>query len=86
MLARNVLSFDPGENWAGSYTNYVILGRVLEKITGMPLSEAMEKYIIVRMDLRQTQSIDTPHSGSDNALVQFETTRRPAHFRGCARL
>ena len=31
------MHFDPGTNWAYSHTNYVILGRVLEEVTGMPL-------------------------------------------------
>jgi CubicO group peptidase (beta-lactamase class C family) len=54
--------FEPGKNWAYSHTNYVILGRVLEKITGMPLAEAMQKYIFTPMDLKQTQSDGTPRS------------------------
>lgn len=52
--------FDPGTNWGYAHTNYVILGEVLAKITGMPLAAAMQKYIIDRMGLTQTQSIDTP--------------------------
>jgi CubicO group peptidase (beta-lactamase class C family) len=52
--------FDPGTNWGYSHTNYVILGKVIAKITGMPLAAAMQKYIIDRMGLTQTKSIDTP--------------------------
>jgi CubicO group peptidase (beta-lactamase class C family) len=52
--------FAPGKNWAYSHTNYVILGRVLEKITGMPLNEAMHKYIFRPMDLKQTEGFSTP--------------------------
>ena len=51
--------FDPGGNWGYSHTNYVILGEVLAKITGMPLADAMQKYIFDRMGLTQTKSIDT---------------------------
>jgi CubicO group peptidase (beta-lactamase class C family) len=51
--------FDPGTNWGYAHTNYVILGEVLAKITGMPLADAMQKYIIDRMGLTQTKSIDT---------------------------
>jgi CubicO group peptidase (beta-lactamase class C family) len=69
------LWFDPGKNWAYSHTNYVILGRVLEKITGMPLSEAMQKYIFVPMGLRQTQSIDTPQI-PDPVMHSFSSERR----------
>jgi CubicO group peptidase (beta-lactamase class C family) len=69
------LWFDPGKNWAYSHTNYVILGRVLEKITGMPLSEAMQKYIFVPIGLRQTQSIDTPEI-PDPVMHSFSSERR----------
>lgn len=54
------MMFEPGTNWGYSHTNYVILGRVLEQITHMPLGDAMRKYIFDRMDLKQTQSFDTP--------------------------
>lgn len=39
------LQFKPGTNWGYSHTNFVILGGVLEKIAGMPLNDAMHKYI-----------------------------------------
>jgi len=73
------LWFDPGENWAYSHTNYVILGLALEKITGLPLAEAMQKYIFGPMGLRQTQSIATPqipppvmHSFSSERRVDLQ--------------
>jgi CubicO group peptidase (beta-lactamase class C family) len=67
--------FDPGKNWAYSHTNYVILGRVLEKITGMPLSQGMQKYILGPMGLQQTQSIDTPQI-PDPVMHSFSSERR----------
>jgi len=48
------MMFAPGSNWGYSHTNYVILGRVLERITGMPLAKAMQKYIFGPMHLNQT--------------------------------
>ena len=54
------LMFEPGTNWGYSHTNYVILGRVLEMVTGLPLATAMQKYIFGPMDLKQTQGADTP--------------------------
>ena len=67
--------FDPGTNWAYSHTNYVILGRVLEKITGTSLAEAMQKYIFSPMGLRQTRSIDTPEI-PDPVMHSFSSERR----------
>jgi CubicO group peptidase (beta-lactamase class C family) len=69
------LLFEPGTNFAYSHTNYVILGRVLEMITGLPLATAMQKYIFGSMDLKQTQSIDTPEIPAP-VLHTFSAERR----------
>lgn len=52
--------FEPGTNWGYSHTNYVILGRALEKIAGMPLAQAMRAYILGPMGLKQTQNFEGP--------------------------
>jgi CubicO group peptidase (beta-lactamase class C family) len=54
------MDFEPGTNWGYSHTNYVILGGVLEKITGMPLNDAMRTYIFAPMGLTQTNGFVTP--------------------------
>lgn len=54
------MQFAPGTNWGYSHTNYVILGRVLEKIAGMPLADALQKYVLGPMDLTQTAAFTTP--------------------------
>ena len=69
------MQFEPGTNWGYSHTNYVILGRVLEQITHMPLAEGMDKYIFDRMDLRQTQSFHTPQI-PEPVLHAFSSERR----------
>jgi CubicO group peptidase (beta-lactamase class C family) len=69
------LMFEPGTNWGYSHTNYVILGRVLEKITGMPLVKGMQKYIIAPMGLKQTRGSDTPRI-PDPVLHAFSSERR----------
>lgn len=48
--------FAPGTNWGYSHTNYVILGQVLEKITGKPMAEVMQEYVIEPMNLTATGS------------------------------
>jgi len=55
------MDFEPGTNWGYSHTNYVILGGILEKITGMPLNAAMHKYIFGPMGLTQTEGFVTPY-------------------------
>jgi len=57
---RKPMMFAPGTNWGYSHTNYVILGRVIEKITGMRLADALQRYVMGPMRLTQTRSFDTP--------------------------
>jgi CubicO group peptidase (beta-lactamase class C family) len=38
----------------------VILGRVLEKITGMPLADALARFVLAPMGLKQTTASTTP--------------------------
>jgi len=69
------MMFEPGTNWGYSHTNYVILGRVLEKITRMSLAEAMQKNIFDPMDLKETQSFGTPQI-PEPVLHAFSSERR----------
>jgi CubicO group peptidase (beta-lactamase class C family) len=55
------MMFEPGTNWGYSHTNYVILADVLEKLAGMPLNDAMHKYVFGPMGLTQTDGFVTPH-------------------------
>jgi CubicO group peptidase (beta-lactamase class C family) len=72
---RKPLMFSPGTNWGYSHTNYVILGRVLEKITGLPLATAMQRYISNPMKLAQTRSFDTPEI-PEPVLHTYSSERR----------
>jgi CubicO group peptidase (beta-lactamase class C family) len=54
------MQFAPGTDWGYSHTNYVILGLVLAKIAHMPLDEALHRYVLAPMGLRQTTASTTP--------------------------
>lgn len=54
------MQFAPGTNWGYSHTNYVILGKVLAKITGLPLADALRQYVLEPMGLKQTAAFTTP--------------------------
>lgn len=69
------MQFPPGTNWGYSHTNYVILGRVLEKIAGMPLADALQKYVLGPMDLSQTGASTTPEVPAP-VLHSFTSERR----------
>ncbi len=69
------LEFAPGTNWGYSHTNYVILGRVLEKIAGMPLADAIRQYVLEPMGLKQTAAFMTPEIPQP-VLHGFSSERR----------
>jgi D-alanyl-D-alanine carboxypeptidase len=46
--------FKPGSRWAYSNTNYILLGLVIEAVTGSPLGEELERRLFRRLALRST--------------------------------
>jgi CubicO group peptidase (beta-lactamase class C family) len=67
--------FDPGTNWDYSHTNYVILGRALERITGEPLATLMRDRILRPLYLINTRSVPTP-AIQRPVLHAFDSERR----------
>lgn len=72
--------FEPGTNWGYSHTNYVILTQVLQRITGKPMSEVMNEYIIGPMRLSQTSGEGGTPAISDPVLHTF-TAERSEYFQ-----
>ena len=65
------LAYDPGTGWSYAHTNYVILGLVIEKITGQKMSALLEKRVLGPLGLHDTRDPGTPqieqpvlHAGS----------------------
>src|SRR5215203_4576992 len=46
--------FDPGKGWQYSNTNYIMLGLVLEQVTGKQIGELYQKEIIKSLHLKET--------------------------------
>lgn len=69
--------FPPGSNWGYCHTNYVILGMVLSKIAGMPLADALQKYVLDPMGLKNTRAYTTPEIPPP-VLHGFSSERREA--------
>ena len=68
-------TFPPGTNFAYAHTNYAILGEVLAKVGGAPLSQLMKQYIFEPMGLTHTRSSDTPQI-PEPVLHTFSSERR----------
>jgi CubicO group peptidase (beta-lactamase class C family) len=69
------IQFAPGTNWGYSHTNYVILGRVLEKIAGVGLADAIRQNVLLPAGLAQTQAGSTA-SIPEPVLHTFSSERR----------
>ena len=69
------LMFEPGTNWGYSHTGYVIMGRVIEKVTGKPLGEVMAERIFVPLGLENTVATVTAEI-QEPVLHAFTSERR----------
>lgn len=47
-------NFAPGTDWSYSNTNYVVLGLVVEAVTGQPLGQVLQEKIFTPLDLTST--------------------------------
>jgi len=68
--------FEPGTNWGYSHTNYVILGKLLSKITGKPTSDVLSEYVLNPMGLNNTSSNGGTPAVPDPVLHAFTSERR----------
>lgn len=57
---RNKVYFEPGKGWHYSNTNTVMLGLIIEKITGSTLPAEIKKRITDKLGLKQTDFAETP--------------------------
>ncbi|MEU7076013.1 serine hydrolase domain-containing protein [Streptomyces narbonensis] len=51
---KDKAEFAPGEKWGYSNTNYVLAGLIVQKVTGRPLAEEMDRRVMQRLGLRHT--------------------------------
>jgi D-alanyl-D-alanine carboxypeptidase len=56
--AQKPLDFDPGTRWQYSNTNYVIAGRIVEQISGMPIMEFLKQYIFTPLQMTSVYNTD----------------------------
>lgn len=71
------MMFEPGTNWGYSHTNYAILAKVLEKITGKPMDEVMKEYIFAPMGLTNTEGSSTAEIPAP-VMQMYSSERREA--------
>ncbi|HEY7031447.1 MAG TPA: serine hydrolase domain-containing protein [Thermomicrobiales bacterium] len=69
--------FEPGANWDYSHTNYVILGRALERLADRPLADLMQEQILDPLGLGGTAGWSTA-AIPEPVLHAFSAERRAA--------
>ncbi|MFB6821465.1 serine hydrolase domain-containing protein [Streptomyces virginiae] len=72
--AAHPLLYEPGTSWSYSHANFVLLGQALEKISGMPLAEVMERQITGPAGLDNTRNSFTPQI-EEPVLHSFDAER-----------
>lgn len=55
MVAKDALEFDPGTKWSYNNSGYILLGMLIEKVSGMPYAEYLEKNVYPRAGLTSTR-------------------------------
>ncbi|MFN3240715.1 MAG: serine hydrolase domain-containing protein [Planctomycetota bacterium] len=82
-----------GQGWAYSDTNYIVLGLIVEKVTGEPIYATVQKTVLDRYELRDTvpgnrRSIDRLVQGHARMFHRFgfperslDVSRQPARLR-----
>jgi CubicO group peptidase (beta-lactamase class C family) len=65
-FAHIPLDFEPGTEWQYSNTNFVVAGRIVEKVTGMPLMSFLEKRVFRPLGMGSAIDLDAqPLTDSD---------------------
>lgn len=77
--------FEPGQGWEYSDTNYIVLGMIIERLTGEPYYRALEQRILQPLGLRNTIPSDRPelpglangYAGPRNDLGGYDASLLP---------
>ena len=74
-FATRPLDFEPGTRWSYSNTGYLILGEVIERVSGEPLDRFLERRLLSPLGLRHTR-YDTRRDqpGQASAYTPFALT------------
>jgi D-alanyl-D-alanine carboxypeptidase len=64
--ARKPLDFEPGTKWQYSNTNYVIAGLIVEKVSGMPLLDFLQKRVFTPLHMTTVANTDQAPLGPED--------------------
>lgn len=66
--AKKPLDFTPGTRWQYSNTNYVIAGKILEKVTGAPFYDFLRRRIFQPLGMTSVVNLDDEPLGAGNPV------------------
>lgn len=61
------LDFDPGTKWQYSNTNYVIAGRIVEKVSGMEIFHFLQQNVFTPLQMKSVYNSDVAKLGDTDA-------------------
>lgn len=77
--AKKPLDFDPGARWQYSNTNYVIIGQIIEKVTGKPLIEFLRARIFAPLGMKSVIDVTRDHWSASGPVGYAQFAIAPAH-------
>jgi CubicO group peptidase (beta-lactamase class C family) len=75
--AKIPLDFEPGTAWQYSNTNYVIVGLVVQKVSGQPLFDFLQQRIFSKLGMTTIQNIDEGALGPSDAARYTRVATAP---------
>ncbi len=68
---RKPLNFDPGTKWQYSNTNYVLAGRILEKVAGEPLLPFLQEHFFQPLRMTSAGDCDVRQAADASAYTRY---------------
>lgn len=75
--AEKPLDFDPGTRWQYSNTNFVIAGRIVEQVSGMPIMEFLKQHIFTPLQMTSVYNTDEARLTSTDATGYYRHALGP---------
>jgi D-alanyl-D-alanine carboxypeptidase len=75
--AKKPLDFDPGTQWQYSNTNYVIAGRIVEQISGMPLIQFLQTRVFAPLGMHSIADVNMGRLGETDAIGYYRHALGP---------
>lgn len=75
--AKKPLDFEPGTQWQYSNTNYVIAGRIIEQVSGMPLMQFLQTRIFAPLGMQSIADVNAGRLGETDAIGYYRHALGP---------